>query len=77
MLDISHGLRNKRSSTRRNKMNKATFKNGDIYLDSFHQEDGQYWFLAQDKNGNEYETNETPVMRVKITLPENMLIVAA
>lgn len=57
--------------------NKATFKNGDEYQDHFFIEDGVYYFIAKDKDGNEYETNETPVLRIVISLPDGVQIIAA
>ena len=36
------------------------FENGDLWFGEQFQEDGKWWFLAQDKDGNTYETDETP-----------------
>lgn len=45
-----------------------TFENGDKATGEAMYEDGRMWFLAIDKNGQEYETDEIPAERLPITI---------
>ena len=51
------------------------FKNGDQWHGADFTEDGRRWFVAVDKRGNEYETEEMPTrypLFTMIRLPDGM-----
>ena len=54
----------------------ATFENGDKCTGAWRYEDGERWFIAVDKDGNEYETREMPCERIDITNAEHWTVIA-
>lgn len=45
----------------------ATFENGDICEGYYIEEDNKRFWIVKDKDGNEYETEETPCIRINLT----------
>lgn len=52
------------------KVKGCTFNNGDVATGEWYQENGEYWYRATDKQGREYETNETPKLLTLVRFAE-------
>ncbi len=51
----------------------TTFENGDKCTAHYIEEDGKRYWIGVDASGAEYETAETPAMRIDLTTAEHWI----